>query len=56
MGLNLDELGSWDLYENHAVTTSNFGIISAFAWWQKKTKKTCVEEARRYSFLMHTDI
>jgi hypothetical protein len=36
----------------HAVATWNLGTISAFAWRQRKTKKTCVEMAGRRTFTL----
>jgi hypothetical protein len=54
-GGNFDEFKSGGLREKHAVATWNLGTIPAFAYRQRKTKKTCDEMAGRRTFRMHTD-
>lgn len=44
------------LHEKHAVAEWKFGIISAFAWTQTETKKTCVELADYRPSWIHSDI
>jgi hypothetical protein len=50
-----DKFKSGGLHERHAVATWNLGTISAFAYRQRKTKKTCVEMTGRRTFRIHTD-
>jgi hypothetical protein len=52
-GLNFHEFKFEEVHEKNAVAIRNLGIISAFAWRQGKTKKTCVEAAGRRNFRIH---
>jgi hypothetical protein len=46
-GFNSDEFNSGGLHEKRAVATGDLGTVSAFAWRQRQTKRTCVEMAGR---------
>jgi hypothetical protein len=52
---NFDEFKSGGLHEKHALATWNLGTIPAFAWRNRKIKKSCVEMAGRRDLGKHTD-